>query len=188
MYAILVVAIAGLAMFFERFYVIVIRSKINGGAFIERVIQLVRAGRSRTRSSSARSRMRRCPTWDSSFCAAGAATRPTCRTWRMPRRSSVIPRLTRRLHYLPMLANVATLIGLFGTIYGLQRRLRVSGGGIGGTSGRRTGGGYRDRAERHGIRSAHGDPAHGGARVSGQPGGRRSSSRWMSSRCVSSTR
>ena len=33
---------------------------------------------------------------------------------------SVIPRLTRRLQYLPMLANVATLIGLFGTIYGLR--------------------------------------------------------------------
>jgi biopolymer transport protein ExbB len=33
---------------------------------------------------------------------------------------SVIPRLTRRLQYLPMMANVATLIGLFGTIYGLK--------------------------------------------------------------------
>ena len=33
---------------------------------------------------------------------------------------SVLPRLTRRLHYLPMLANVATLIGLLGTIYGLR--------------------------------------------------------------------
>jgi biopolymer transport protein ExbB/TolQ len=33
---------------------------------------------------------------------------------------AVLPRLTRRLHYLPMLANVATLIGLLGTIVGLQ--------------------------------------------------------------------
>ena len=33
---------------------------------------------------------------------------------------SVLPRLTRRLHYLPMLANVATLIGLLGTIFGLR--------------------------------------------------------------------
>jgi biopolymer transport protein ExbB/TolQ len=33
---------------------------------------------------------------------------------------SVIPRLTRRLNYLPMLANVATLIGLLGTIFGLR--------------------------------------------------------------------
>jgi biopolymer transport protein ExbB len=33
---------------------------------------------------------------------------------------SVIPRLTRRLQYLPMLANVATLLGLTGTIFGLR--------------------------------------------------------------------
>ena len=45
MHFILVVAVAGLAVFIERFYTIVIRSKINGRAFIERVIQLVRAGR-----------------------------------------------------------------------------------------------------------------------------------------------
>jgi biopolymer transport protein ExbB/TolQ len=33
---------------------------------------------------------------------------------------AVLPRLTRRLHYLPMLANVATLVGLVGTIFGLR--------------------------------------------------------------------
>ena len=33
---------------------------------------------------------------------------------------AVMPKLTRRLQYLPMLANVATLLGLFGTIYGLR--------------------------------------------------------------------
>ena len=33
---------------------------------------------------------------------------------------AVIPRLTRRLQYLPMLANVATLLGLLGTIFGLR--------------------------------------------------------------------
>ncbi|HEU6453256.1 MAG TPA: hypothetical protein VFT57_17695, partial [Gemmatimonadaceae bacterium] len=45
MHFILAVAVAGLAVFIERFYTIVIRSKINGRTFIERVIQLVRAGR-----------------------------------------------------------------------------------------------------------------------------------------------
>ena len=39
------VGVIGLAIFLERFYTIVIRSKINGRAFIERVIQLVRAGK-----------------------------------------------------------------------------------------------------------------------------------------------
>jgi hypothetical protein len=43
MYFILIVAIAGLSIFLERFYVIIIRARINGPAFIERVMQLVRA-------------------------------------------------------------------------------------------------------------------------------------------------
>ena len=43
MYFILVVAVTGLAIFLERFYVIIIRARINGPAFIERVMQLVRA-------------------------------------------------------------------------------------------------------------------------------------------------
>ena len=42
---ILAVGVAGIAIFIERFYVIVIKSKINGRAFIERVISLVRAGK-----------------------------------------------------------------------------------------------------------------------------------------------
>ncbi|MEI7973650.1 MAG: MotA/TolQ/ExbB proton channel family protein, partial [Bdellovibrio sp.] len=33
--------------------------------------------------------------------------------------SENVPRLTKRLHYLSMLANVATLMGLLGTIHGL---------------------------------------------------------------------
>ena len=42
---ILAVGVAGIAIFIERFYTIVIKSKINGRAFIERVISLVRAGK-----------------------------------------------------------------------------------------------------------------------------------------------
>ena len=45
MYFILAVGIIGLAVFLERFYVIVIKAKINGRAFIERIIQLVRSGK-----------------------------------------------------------------------------------------------------------------------------------------------
>src|SRR5256714_10250369 len=41
---ILAVGVAGIAIFIERVYTIVIKSKINGRAFIERVISLVRAG------------------------------------------------------------------------------------------------------------------------------------------------
>lgn len=120
MYFILATAIAGLAVFLERFYVIVMKSKVNGRVFIERVIQLVRAGKAEDAIK---------------LCAQSKAALPDMGLLILRSRSrdeadlqnvadaaalSVIPRLTRRLQYLPMLANVATLLGLFGTIYGLR--------------------------------------------------------------------
>jgi biopolymer transport protein ExbB len=120
MHLILITALAGIAVFFERFYTIVIRSKINGRAFIERVIQLVRSGKTEDAIK---------------LCAQSKAALPDMGLLILRSRSrdeadlqnvadaaalAVIPRLTRRLQYLPMLANVATLIGLFGTIYGLR--------------------------------------------------------------------
>ena len=120
MNAILLVAVVGLAVFLERFYTIVIRSKINGRAFIERVIQLVRAGKIEDAIK---------------LCAQSNAALPDMGLLILRSRSrdesdlqnvadaaalAVIPRLTRRLQYLPMLANVATLLGLLGTIFGLR--------------------------------------------------------------------
>jgi len=120
MWFILITALAGIAVFIERLYVIVIKSKINGREFIERVIQLVRSGKAEDAIK---------------LCAQSKAALPDMGLLILRSRSrdeadlqnvadaaalSVIPRLTRRLQYLPMLANVATLLGLFGTIYGLR--------------------------------------------------------------------
>jgi biopolymer transport protein ExbB len=120
MHFILVVAVIGLAVFLERFYTIVIRSKINGRAFIERIIQLVRSGKVEDAIK---------------LCTQSHAVLPDMGLLILRSRSrdeadlqnvadaaalAVLPRLTRRLHYLPMLANVATLLGLLGTIFGLR--------------------------------------------------------------------
>jgi biopolymer transport protein ExbB len=120
MWPILLIALAGLAVFLERFYVIIVRSRINGPAFIERVMQLVRAQK---------------PEDAMRLCAQSHAPLPDIGLLILRSKSreegdlqnvadaaslSVIPRLTRRLQYLPVLANVATLIGLFGTIFGLK--------------------------------------------------------------------
>ena len=117
---ILAVGVAGIAIFIERFYTIVIKSKINGRAFIERVISLVRAGKIDEAIK---------------LCAQSTAALPDMGLLILRSRSrdeadlqsvadaaaiTVMPKLTRRLQYLPMLANVATLFGLFGTIYGLR--------------------------------------------------------------------
>jgi biopolymer transport protein ExbB len=120
MWPILFVALAGIAIFLERFYVIIVRSRINGPAFIERVMQLVRA----QKSDDA---MRLCaqshaPLPDIGLLILRSKSREEGDLQNVADAASlsVIPRLTRRLQYLPVLANVATLIGLFGTIFGLK--------------------------------------------------------------------
>jgi biopolymer transport protein ExbB len=120
MWPILFVALTGLAVFLERFYVIIVRSRINGPAFIERVMQLVRA-------QKADDAMRLCaqshaPLPDIGLLILRSKSREEGDLQNVADAASlsVIPRLTRRLQYLPVLANVATLIGLFGTIFGLQ--------------------------------------------------------------------
>jgi biopolymer transport protein ExbB len=117
---ILLVAVIGLAVFLERFYVIVIRSKINGRAFIERVIQLVRAGKIDDAIKLCAQSKAALP--DMGLLILRSRTRDEADLQNVADAAalSVIPRLTRRLQYLPMLANVATLIGLLGTIFGLR--------------------------------------------------------------------
>jgi biopolymer transport protein ExbB/TolQ len=114
------VGLAGLGVLLERFYVIVLRSKNNGRAFIERVIQLVRAGKVDDAIKQ---------------CAASTAALPDMGLLILRSRSRdeldlqnvasaaalhVLPKLTRRIHYLPTFSLVAVLLGMFGTLRGLH--------------------------------------------------------------------
>jgi biopolymer transport protein ExbB len=120
MYPIMVVAVIGLAVFIERFYTIVIRSKINGRAFIERVIQLVRAGKTEDAIKLCQQSNAVLPDMGMLILRSRSRDEADLQNVADAAALAVLPRLTRRLHYLPMLANVATLIGLLGTIVGLQ--------------------------------------------------------------------
>ena len=117
---ILVAAVIGLAVFLERFYVIVIKSKINGRAFIDRVIQLVRGGKIDDAIKLCAQSKAALP--DMGLLILRSRTRDEADLQNVADAAalSVIPRLTRRLQYLPMLANVSTLLGLTGTIFGLR--------------------------------------------------------------------
>jgi biopolymer transport protein ExbB/TolQ len=123
MLLILLVGVAGLLVLLERLYVIVLRSKTNGRPFIERIIQLVRGGKideaiKQCASSTAalpdmglvilRSRSR--DETDLDNVASAAAL-------------TVLPRLTRRLEYLPALALSAILLGALGTVRETQNAL-----------------------------------------------------------------
>ena len=108
---------------------IVIRSKNNGRVFIERIIQLVRGGKIDEAIKQ---------------CANSAAALPDMGLLILRSRSrdevdlqnvataaslSVVPKLTRRLEYLPTLAAVAVLLGVLGSVHGFREALMRAGVG-----------------------------------------------------------
>jgi len=123
-----VVALVGVALVFDRVYVLILQGRPNGRSLIERVIQLVRSARVDeaiklcTRSSSALPdigllilRSHTGDATDLQHVAAAASL-------------SIVPRLNRRLEYIRACANTAFLIGLLGLVVGLERALGVSNG------------------------------------------------------------
>jgi len=135
MNVVMLVGLIGVAILLERFYVIVLRAKNNGRRFIERVIQLVRAGKVEEAIKE---------------CAGSSAALPDMGLVILRSRSrdegdlqhvagaaslSALPRLTRRLQYLPALATAGVLLGVFGTLRGVDRALVSTGGGASSAAG-----------------------------------------------------
>ncbi len=129
MLLVLLVGIAGLVILVERFYVIVLRSKNNGRAFIESIIQLVHAGRvddaikQCTLSPAALS--------DLGLLILRSRSRNEADLQRVADAAALalLPKLTHRLHFLVTLAVVAMLIGVLGTLSGFYHALLVDGAG-----------------------------------------------------------
>ncbi len=120
MHAILVIGVLGAAVFFERVYVIMSNSRGSERSFIDRVVGLARSGKTDEA-------VKLCAEHKTALTYIGelvlkSPSRSEADLQNSADAASVaaLPTLTRRLHYLPMLANVATLIGLLGTIFGLR--------------------------------------------------------------------
>ena len=128
MVPLLLVAVAGLAVLFERFSYIVLRSKINARPFIEQVISLVRAGKIDDALK---------------LCAEHQSTLPDLGLVILRSRSrdendlvnlaeasslSMVPGITRRLTWLPTIAKVAILLGILGGIANLHEALTQTAG------------------------------------------------------------
>jgi len=134
MHVILLVALIGVVVLVERVYVIVVRSKTNGRRFIERVIQLVRAGRvdeAIKECAGARAALS-----DMGLLILRSRSRDESDLQNVADAASlaVLPVLTRRLNYLPAVALTVGLLGLLGTIVNVQRVL-ASSSTIAGASG-----------------------------------------------------
>jgi biopolymer transport protein ExbB/TolQ len=120
MMLILLVGIAGVAVVAERLFVVVFRARHKGRPFIERVIQLVRAGK-------VDEAMKACAGSTAALADMGllilrSRTRDESDLQNVSDAAAlhVLPRLTRRLDYLPTLATVAILLGILGTVNGVH--------------------------------------------------------------------
>jgi len=120
MHTILATAVLGLAVFFERLYVLVMRSKGNSREFVERVLKLIESGKTNEAAKLCSETPGAVPHIGEYVLKSGSRSESDLQNVADAAGLAVIPGLTRRLHYLPMLANVATLLGLLGTIFGLR--------------------------------------------------------------------
>jgi biopolymer transport protein ExbB len=120
MHAILAVALLGLAVFFERVYVIVLQSKGNAREFIERVLALAKAGKTEEAAKLCSSTPGASSHIGELVLRSASRAEGDLQNAADAASLAALPSLTRRLHYMPMLANVATLLGLLGTIFGLR--------------------------------------------------------------------
>lgn len=119
MYIILMVLITGFAIMIERGIYVLIKNKIDTTAFVNRVIDFVQ--RDNTRSAI-------------EFCSVSNAVLPRITRAGLEEAGkspaeiqnafevaamAEIPKLEKRTQYLSTIANISTLLGLLGTIFGL---------------------------------------------------------------------
>jgi len=124
MWVLLVAAIFMVALAIERAYYIIVRSNINAPKFMSEIRKLVKAGDYKKALSLCTSAKNKAL---AQVVMSGLRKVSESETidFRSIQNSvdegtlEVIPKLQERTGYLAMIANVATLVGLMGTIYGL---------------------------------------------------------------------
>ncbi|MCK5452763.1 MAG: MotA/TolQ/ExbB proton channel family protein [Calditrichia bacterium] len=133
MWIILIMLVIALAIAIERTYYILVRSNVNADKFMLEIRKLVTSGNiKRAISLAEQGRQKALP------YVVLAGLKKVAESETLDFRSiqnavdegtlEVIPRLQKRTNYLSMLANVATLTGLMGTIYGLIIAFEAVGG------------------------------------------------------------
>ena len=125
MYPIFAIAVITIAITAERWWVIMVKARVSSKKLVDRVVPLIRGGRKEEAARYCR---------DSDAPLAQVATaileRPTRGTNPLEveaelfatadaAASVALPPLSKRILYIAMLANAATLLGLLGTVSGL---------------------------------------------------------------------
>src|SRR5262245_21351155 len=125
MYPIFVLAVVIVAIGAERWWLLMVKSRISSKRLVDRVVPLIRSGRKEEAA-------RYCKDSQAPLAQVAAAvlSRPTRGTNALEMEAELfatadaaasvaLPPLSKRILYLAMLANAATLLGLLGTVSGL---------------------------------------------------------------------
>ncbi|MBC8181652.1 MotA/TolQ/ExbB proton channel family protein [candidate division KSB1 bacterium] len=119
MYVILVVLITGIAIMVERAIFILGRNRIDNNAFVNRVLEFVQHNNIKSAiefcsvSNAALPKVTRAGLEEANKSAADIQNAFELAAL------AEIPKLEKRTQYLSMIANISTLLGLLGTIFGL---------------------------------------------------------------------
>ena len=126
MYPILAVSIFAAAIIIERIYFLAIRYGIDDEAFFGKIVEFTDKGD----MDGAANLCDRTPIPRVVRSALKKAGRPTREVQNAVDESAmeVLPLIEKRVHYLAMAANVATLLGLLGTIIGLMHSFNAVAG------------------------------------------------------------
>jgi len=127
---ILAVGLIAVALMVERWYIIVMRSRTNGRLFIERVIQLVRGGKVDDAIKLCASSSAALPDMGLLILRSRSRDETDLRMVAEAASLSVLPKLQRRLSYLPALWRVVLLLGALGLFAGLRTALGAGDAGI----------------------------------------------------------
>ena len=119
MYVILITGVTILAVAAERFWVVGRAASINRGKFTRDLLRLVSKGNTTEATALCRKVKGPVATVAQAILSRGHQDEEKLQSAADGAATIVLPPLSRRLPYLSMLANSATLLGLLGTIFGL---------------------------------------------------------------------
>ena len=132
MWTILVCFVSVMAITIERWYYIVVRSNTNAGRFMAEIRKMVINGEFKKAMNLCKAAGDKALP-QVTLAALAEADKKEFVDYRAIQNAvdeaclEIIPRLTQRTHYLSMFSNLATLLGLLGTILGLMQAFTAAG-------------------------------------------------------------
>ena len=127
--ALLGISVAGLLVLADRFVQIVLRARTNARPFIERVISLVRADKIDEALKLCAEHQSALPDLGLVILRSRVEEEHDLQNVASAATLTVVPQLTRRLAWLPVVAKLAVLVGLLGAIVNLHTAFMGAGAG-----------------------------------------------------------